>query len=194
VFGALIAALIIIKGIAQGQDRGFQPLAGLDSYVEELMADWHVPGVAVGVVRTRDGDSEYLRGFGYRDLERGLPVTSKTVFGIGSCAKAFTAAAVAVLVSDGALGWRIPLVDSLSRFRLYDDYSTRHATPMDLLLHRTGLVGYDMLKHVAVFDTEGLWNKVRQLQPSYGFRDRFRYSNLSYQIAGRVVEEASGES
>jgi CubicO group peptidase (beta-lactamase class C family) len=195
VSGALIPALLImVIGTAQGQDRRFQQLAGLDSYVEELMADWHVPGVAVGVVSTRDGDGDYLRGFGYRDVERDLPVTSNTVFGIGSCAKAFTAAAVAVLISDGALGWRTPLVDSLPRFRLYDDYSTRHATPMDLLLHRTGLVGYNMLKEVAVFDREGLWNKVRQLQPSYGFRDRFRYSNLSYQIAGRVVEEASGES
>ncbi len=201
VSGALIPALLImVMGTAHGQDQGFQPLAGLDAYVEELMADWHVPGVAVGVVRTRDGDGEYLRSFGYRDLERGLPVTSKTVFGIGSCAKAFTAAAVAILVSDGALGWNTPLVDSLPRFRLYDDYSTRHATAMDLLLHRTGLAGYNMLKEVAVFDREGLWDKLQQLEPSYAcpvcgrFRYQMRYSNLSYQIAGRVVEEASGES
>jgi len=78
VSGALIPALLIVViGTAQGQGQGFQPLAGLDAYVEELMADWHIPGVAVGVVRTRDGDGEYLRSFGYRDLERALPVTSK---------------------------------------------------------------------------------------------------------------------
>ncbi|MCK5651943.1 MAG: serine hydrolase [Gemmatimonadetes bacterium] len=181
-------------GTVGGQEQGFQHLAGLDAYVEQLMVDWHVPGVAVGVILTGDGGGEFLRAFGYRDVERGLPVTNKTLFGIGSCAKAFTATAVAALVSDGALGWRTTLRDRLPAFRLYDDYSTDHATPMDLLLHRTGLSGYDNLKHVAAFDMEGLWDKIRQLQPASGFRDRFRYSNLSYQMAGRVVEEISGES
>src|SRR5207249_4253238 len=45
----------------------------------------------------------YLEGFGLRDVARRLPVTPDTLFGIGSCTKAFTAMAAVMSADDGKL-------------------------------------------------------------------------------------------
>src|SRR5688572_5582830 len=65
---------------------------GLDAFVEQVMTDWHVPGLAVAIVK--DGQVVYAKGFGYRDVKKGLKVTPDTLFAIGSCSKAFTATAL----------------------------------------------------------------------------------------------------
>jgi CubicO group peptidase (beta-lactamase class C family) len=74
-------------------------LEGFPKYAQKTMAESTVPGMAVGVVK--DGKVAYAKGFGYRDVENQLPVTSKTLFAIGSSTKAFTAMAVGMLVDDG---------------------------------------------------------------------------------------------
>src|SRR6185503_12926083 len=77
--------------------------AGFDSFVEQAMKDWKVPGLALAVVK--DGQIVYAKGYGYRDVKNGLKVTPDTLFAIGSCSKAFTAAAIGILVDDGKLEW-----------------------------------------------------------------------------------------
>ena len=54
----------------------------VDSLVARVLAEWQVPGVAIGVVR--DGRVVLAMGAGFRDRERRLPVTPTTMFGIGS--------------------------------------------------------------------------------------------------------------
>ena len=194
---ALVMVLLLFRaGTVLGQETPgiFGHLDGLEAFVQEQMADWFVPGLALGVVSI-DGNGDaatYLRGFGYRDLARELPVTSQTVFSVGSCAKAFTAAAMATLVADGALGWDTPIQKVVPSFRLYDDYTTLHTTPRDLLAQRTGIAGYDMLQHTPTTGREALWERIAGLEPSAGFRERFQYANLSYLMAGRVVEQVAG--
>ncbi|MEP7243678.1 MAG: TonB-dependent receptor plug domain-containing protein, partial [Gammaproteobacteria bacterium] len=58
---------------------------------------------------------------------------------IGSNTKAFTAAALAILVDEGKIHWDDKVVDHLPQFRLYDPYVTREVTIRDLLTHRSGL-------------------------------------------------------
>ena len=63
-------------------------LGDFDDYVNQALKDWKVPGAAVAVVR---GDKVILlKGYGYRDLEKQLPVTPNTLFAIGSITKSFT--------------------------------------------------------------------------------------------------------
>jgi CubicO group peptidase (beta-lactamase class C family) len=81
--------------------------AGLDGFVEQVRADWKVPGIAVAIVK--DGKIVYAKGYGQRYVKRGLPVTPDTLFAIGSCSKAFTAAALGILADDKTLEWDKPL-------------------------------------------------------------------------------------
>ncbi|MCK5378946.1 MAG: serine hydrolase, partial [Acidobacteria bacterium] len=81
-------------GRAAGADEP-QPLA---SALEDVITEWAVPGMAVTVVK--DGIVVFAQGFGTRRIGSDLPVTPQTRFSIGSCTKAFTAAALATLVDQ----------------------------------------------------------------------------------------------
>lgn len=73
-------------------------LNGFDDFVEQAMKDWKIPGVAVAIAK--DGKVVYTRGYGYRDVKRGLKVRPDTLFAIGSCSKAFGAASLGILVDE----------------------------------------------------------------------------------------------
>ncbi len=82
----------------------------LDSFVLEKISQTRIPGVSLAIVK--DGEVIYARGYGFKDVERGLPPTPGTVYGIGSVTKSFTALAVLKLVEEG----RLSLYDEVSRY------------------------------------------------------------------------------
>jgi CubicO group peptidase (beta-lactamase class C family) len=174
------------------QNTGFSLLEGFPKFAEEIRAEWLVPGMAVGVVK--DGEVVYTNSYGYRDVERQLPVTTKTLFAIGSSTKAFTAMAIGMLVDDGKLNLDTPVIEYMPDFRLYDDYATLHTTPRDILCHRTGMPGYDALWMLSHGSREEFYRRLRYLEPSAGFRDVFQYNNLMYMVAGVLVGRLSGGS
>ena len=79
------------------------------------------------------------RGFGVTDISAPRPVDADTNFFTGSTGKAFTAAALAVLVDQGRIGWDDKIIDHMPDFRMYDPWVTREMTVRDLLVHRSGL-------------------------------------------------------
>ncbi|MCH8286389.1 beta-lactamase family protein [candidate division KSB1 bacterium] len=91
----------------------------LRDYVNSIMEDSKVPGLALGIVM--DGEVVFAEGFGYRDKENGLPVTAQTLFAIGSCTKAFTTAALGILNDDDVIDWDEPVRTYLPSFRLKAD-------------------------------------------------------------------------
>ena len=72
-------------------------------------------------------------GYGVRKLGDSAPVNERTLFAIGSAGKAFTAAALAVLVDKDKIKWDDPVTKHLKEFELYDPYITREITIRDLL-------------------------------------------------------------
>ncbi len=96
-----------------------------------------MPGMAVGIVK--DGKLVFAKGYGVRERGKSEPVGTRTLFQIGSNTKAFTAAALAMLVDAGKLRWDDRVIDYLPQFQLYDAYVTREFTIRDLLSHRSGL-------------------------------------------------------
>src|SRR5665213_989550 len=77
--------------------------AAVDAIVKKSVETWRVPGVAVAIVR--DGEVIYLKGQGVRALNADDPITPDTLFPIGSCTKAFTTTAMAILVDEGKMDW-----------------------------------------------------------------------------------------
>jgi CubicO group peptidase (beta-lactamase class C family) len=166
------------------------PLAGLPEWLERALRDWEVPGLALAVVR---GDSViYARGFGVREVGRPDRVDERTLFAIGSASKAFTAAAVGVLVDEGKLHWDDKVTAHLPGFRVFDAYVTHELTLRDLLTHRSGLARGDQVWYGGVHDRDEVVRRVRHLQPSWSFRSTFGYQNIMYLTAGEVIEAKSG--
>ena len=122
-----------------------------------------------------------------------MPVTSDTLFAIGSATKAFTAATVGALVDDGLLEWERPLRDYLPELRLHDPVVTDRLSVVDLLSHRSGLPRHDLawLGHPGRSRAE-MVRRLRFLPLSKDLRQAFQYCNLGYLVAGHVVEVLSG--
>src|SRR5262245_21183833 len=151
-------------------------LNGLESFVEQVMKDWSVPGIAVAIVK--DGHIVYAKGFGARDQNKGLKVTTDTLFAIGSCSKAFTATAMGILVDERKLDWDKPLRDYLPDFKLYDSYATEHIRPRDLVTHQSGLPRHDMMWYGSPLSRRELYERLQYLEPSMPLHAKFQYNNL----------------
>ena len=164
----------------------FEPL------VRRLMARDQIPGVAVGVVE--HGQLVVARGFGYRDVEKSLPVTPDTLFALGSCSKAFTATAVAMLADEGKIKLDSPVRTYLPDFALEDPVASATVTPRDLLTHQSGLPRHDFFWYQASFSRDELYHRLRFLESCGAPRSKWRYNSLMFVVAGRIVERVSGES
>ncbi len=170
-----------------------QALEGIGDIVSEAIADWKTPGLALGIVV--GGEVVLAAGYGYRDLERELPVTPQTVFAIGSCTKAFTAFVLGTLVDEGKLDWDTPLIDLLPDFKLYDEYATNHIKPLDLINHRSGLPRHDMVWYNNEdISRRELVRRLRYLEPNKELRELWQYNNLMYLTAGYLTEHLTGQA
>lgn len=163
---------------------------GVGAFVAEQLAAWEVPGCAIAAVR--GGDVVLAAGWGRRDMAADLPVTSDTLFAIGSTTKAFTVATVGALVDDSILEWERPLRDYLPDLRLHDPVVTDRVTVVDLLCHRSGLPRHDLIwvGHPARSRAELVY-RMRHLPLSKDLRQAFQYCNLGYLVAGHLVEMLS---
>ena len=166
----------------------------IDESVKRTMETFQVPGMAVSVVY--DGSIYYSEGQGVLETGKNQTVDEQTLFQIASVSKAFTAAALALLVDDGKLGWDQPVIDYIPEFRMYDPWVTREFTIRDLLTHRSGLPlgAGDLLMYPEGKSTrQDIIRAMRYLKPSTSFRSTFAYDNLLYVIAGEVIERVSGK-
>jgi CubicO group peptidase (beta-lactamase class C family) len=168
-------------------------MESIDQFVIEQLAAWEVPGCAIAAVR--DGEVVFATGCGRRDVDAGLPVTSDTLFAIGSITKAFTVATAGALVDAGLCDWERPLRDYLPDFRLHDPVVTDRVTLVDLLSHRWGMPRHEVLwvGHPGRSRAE-LVGRLRFLPLSRDLRQVFQYCNLGYLVAGHLVDVLSGVS
>ncbi len=165
-------------------------LSPLDHVIQSSMRDWKVPGGAVSIVR---GQSViYAKGFGVRDIRTNQPVTPDTLFEIGSCTKAFTSALIAMLVDQGKMQWDGKVNAYLPSFHLYDPEADEHVTIRDLLTHRTGLPGADLVWYGSTFSRDELIRRIAYITPETGFRTHFQYENLMFLAAGQAAGQVAG--
>lgn len=167
-------------------------LEGLDAYIESARQAWQMPGLSVVIVK--DDKIVYSKGFGVREQGKPGKVDADTVFAIGSATKAFTAAALGMLVDEKKIGWDGAVHDYMPSFELHDPYVTRHATVRDLLSHRTGVVTNGALWYGSGFDRKEIIRRLRFQTESLGFRNQFQYQNEMFIVAGEVVSAVAGTS
>lgn len=187
-FGFLLFALPALAGAQVGRER----LAGADRFIESVMKEWKIPGLAVAAIQ--EGQVLLLKGYGYRDVEKQLPVTAATLFAIGSNTKSFTVTVLGMLNDEGKLDWDKPVREYLPDFRLQDPTAAEQMTPRDLVTHRSGLPRHDLLWLASGLGRRQLYERLRFLQPSKPFRSTYQYQNLMFMTAGYLAEQLTGRA
>lgn len=169
--------------------------ADIDGWVRRAMKTFEVPGLALTIVK--DGQVLLAKGYGVRTLGDQTPVDARTVFGIASNTKAFTATALGMLVEEGKIRWDGRVIDYLPWFQMYDPYVTREMTVRDLLVHRSGLglgAGDLLWWPASTYDRREIVRRLRYIPPATSFRSAYAYDNVLYLVAGEVIEAVSGQT
>ncbi|WP_268739070.1 serine hydrolase [Luteimonas fraxinea] len=189
----MLIACLAVAGQAGAREAQIDP-ARLASLVDDAVARYALPGIAVGVVVDGEVVLRHMRG----ELRagQGEPVDAATLFKIASNSKAMTAAVLARQVDAGLLRWDDPVVRHLPDFRMADDWVTREIQVRDLLIHNSGLgpgAGDLMLwPSPNRFTRSDVIHGLRHLQPRWSFRSRYAYDNTLYIVAGEVAAAVAG--
>src|SRR6187431_1062382 len=173
-FSLLILLACSIHSFAQISEQE------VDNLVNRALTTFNVPGIAVAIVK--DGKVVMSKGYGVKSILTNEKVDANTLYGIASNSKAFTAAALAMLVDEGKLKWDDKVITYLPNFKMYNDYVTNEFTIRDLLTHRSGLgLGAGDLMFFpdgSDFTVDDVIHNLRYLKPVSGFRTKFDYDNL----------------
>jgi CubicO group peptidase (beta-lactamase class C family) len=194
VFTCYTAALLALTGAIDLVAQTTVDLDALDAYFAESGDVFKVPGFAVAIVK--DGELVFAKGYGVLELGKPEKVSEQTLFAIASNTKAFTAAALAILVDEGKISWDDRVVGFLPYFQLYDPWVTQEMRIRDLLSHRSGLGTFsgDLLWYGTSYSRSEVIRRARYLKAGGEFRSDYGYSNIMFLAAGQVVEAVTGKS
>jgi CubicO group peptidase (beta-lactamase class C family) len=164
----------------------------LDALIQDQMARWTVPGVAVGILRD---DAVETKGYGVASIETGQPVAAETLFQIGSISKVFCTTLVMTAVDEGKLDLDTPISAYLPDFRLADERAQATITLRHLLSHTSGIFGDDFqdfgMGDDALAKAVANFLNLRQYSAP---GEVWAYCNSGFDLAGRVVEAVLGQS
>lgn len=188
----VIAALFVLGSASRSRAQSPSPSAAgvaLDKVIAEELAQSGTPGAAVVVVK--DGAVVYARGFGRASTEDSAPVTTATLFRLGSTTKMLTATAVLGLVADGKLSLTQPVTQYVPG--LGETFA--RVSLQQLLSHSAGLC--EAAPRIDSKDDDALkqeiagWNGTQRFYTEPGAM--FSYAGPSYYLAGRILELATGK-
>jgi CubicO group peptidase (beta-lactamase class C family) len=191
----LIIALLFFttfQAVAQQKntDKRFK---GLDTTFARVLKTWHAAGFAVAVIEKNK--VIYAEGFGYRNLDKKLPVTPNTLFAIGSCSKAFTASMIGKLEADNKLDIDKPVGLYLPELRFYNDAMNNTITLRDMMSHQTGLPRHDLSWYFFNNNSaDSLVERIRYMEPTYGVRQKWQYNNFMFAAQGALIAHITGKS
>ena len=168
-------------------------LKDFEAYAEKSMPEWQTPGMAVAIVK--ENNVIYTKPFGVKTLGREDPVTTGTIFQIGSTSKAFTAALVSILADEGKITWDDPVISHLPDFVMYDPWVTRQFMVMDLMAQHSGLPPYSADSLVLFgFNRPYIRHAIRFIEPVSSFRSEFAYQNNLFLVAAQLIEKCTGST
>lgn len=193
----LLVVLLVTFGFdsrahAQADAQVAEKLQGFDAYMEKVLKDWNAPGIGVGIVV--NDKLVFAKGYGYRDYEKKLPITSKTLFPIASNTKLFTAVAAGFLVEEGKLTWNRPIRESVPSIEFYNNELNTTITLRDMLGHRTGITRHDSIWYKSDDNEKDLFAKLKYLEPKEPVRQLFLYNNMMYAGVGQSIYLQSGKT
>lgn len=180
----VVAALCLLVSLEARADD-------IDRYVQSQLIRQHIPGLSLAVVQK--GRIVKLRGYGFADLERRVPVTPATVFEIGSITKQFTAVAMMLLVEQRKIG----LEDPIERYLTGIPESWKPVTIRQLLTHTSGIPDYEEIMGYGAYRNPMTANDVIALAAGKPLDfvpgTKWNYSNTGYYLLTLILEKVSAE-
>jgi beta-lactamase class C len=157
----------------------------VDGVVAPLMAQQHIPGMAVGVLV--DGRA-YVFNYGVASLATRRPVTDRTLFEIGSISKTFTATLAALACMQGTLAFDDPVERYLPALA---GTAFGRATLLELATHTTG--GLPLQVPDAVHGQAALIAWLRAWQPACTPGTCRAYTNIGIGMLGVAAATRAGQ-
>ena len=188
----IITLLLLATNITFGQKTDLR-LNGIDIEIENVLKAYNAAGLSIAVVE--NNKTIYSKGFGFRDLENKLPVTANTIFPIGSITKSFTASLLGIFENQNQLSLKDKPSLYIPKLQFHNDKMDNLITIEDLLSHKSGIGSVDGTYIFFPADKrENLMPRLKYLKPNGAIKDSWIYSNLSYIIAGTIVEKTTNQS
>lgn len=194
----VFAAWCVLVFVLFWEPLSYAQTDSLTEKVDQLFVSWDKPdspGCALGIIQ--DGKLIYTRGYGMANLEHNIPITSKSIFRIGSTSKQFTAMCLALLEEEGKLS----LDDNLSKFFPQMPNYAENVTIRHLIHHTSGIRDYLTLAEIAGIrdddyftDAEVVDLLARQKELNFKPGEEHLYSNSGYFLLSQIVMKASGKS
>ncbi len=197
---AAALALAFVNPIVPVDAAGRVPSAGpaatviakYRTLIPELMANQHIPGLAVALVSA--DQALWVQGFGHLDGPNSAPVTADTAFSVQSMSKLFTATAVMQAVAAGRLNLDAPITTYVPEFTVHSAFEAHPEQKITLRM---------LLSHTAGFTHEAPVGNNNELDPGsfdahvqsisqtwlrFPVGTGYAYSNLGIDLAGYILE------
>ncbi len=186
--------------------------------VANVIEKHQIPGTGIGI--NFQGKRLYDKGIGYRNVEKQLPVTSDTIFGIASMTKSFTCVAIMKLQEQGKLSVHDQIVTYLPEFNVPNETYRKQITIHHLMTHTAGLPPLNTHKYARKRSVDAddsakdygldlIEDDGKPLDTYEQFFDymsqiefemlgepgtQYSYSNDSYGLLGVIISRVSGQS
>lgn len=173
--------LLVSSASAQTADR-------VDDFIKAQMQAQHIPGVALAVIK--DGKAIKTRGYGLANVETNTPVTTETVFKIGSISKPIIATGIMFLVEDG----KISLDDKVSKYLEETPETWKDITVRHLLSHTSGII-----REAPGFDGARTQRDADVIRTAYSLPlnfkpgEKYEYSNVGYFSLAEIIHKVTGK-
>jgi len=167
-------------------------LSKLDGEINQMLKAQKGVGLSIAVVY--GNEVLYSKGFGYANLVTKQKVDENTIFAIGSCSKAFTAALLGKLQADDKLDIDDLAIEHLPSLKFKDPILASQITIRDIMCHRTGLPRYDFSWYLGNATEKELLERVQYMDVSAPLRTEWQYNNFMYLAQGLIAERYYGKT
>jgi CubicO group peptidase (beta-lactamase class C family) len=163
-----------------------------DALILRLMSLYNVPGAALALIK--GGRIVLEKGYGFRDLATHAPVTTATLFNIGSISKSFTALGTAQLVDQHHVDLDTPVIRYIPELRLSDPRAAQAVTLRRLLSHTSGLPADAQWPRDVPPTRQGIVSEFATMPITAPPGTRFQYCSRCVVLAAYVLERITGKS
>ena len=189
---AICAVSIFVAVVTVSASLSAPDFPTADALMLRLMSRYNVPGAVLALIK--DGRIVLERGYGLRDLEANAPVTTATLFNIGSISKSFTALGIAQLADQHQVDLDTPVIRYIPDLRLSDPQATQAVTLRQLLSHTSGFPADEQWPGEVPPTRQGIVREFATMPITAQPGTRFQYCSRCVVLAAYVLERITGQS
>src|SRR5215469_911313 len=193
--GRLLAACAVSFAVAvlvTSRSDSAADFPDADDLMFRLMSMDKVPGAVLALIK--DGSIVLEKGYGFRDLAVQAPVTTATLFNIGSISKSFTALGIAQLVDQHQVDLDAPVIRYIPDLQLSDPQATQAVTLRQLLSHTSGLPADEQWPQQVPGTRDGIVSEFASMPITAQPGTRFQYCSRCIVLAAYVLERITSQS